>query len=256
MTTRGMTIVAVVAAAALLLLTGCASRRVTHSERTATEQFLLSKAAAEAVDKLSFDLLRGRRVYVDATYFAALDAQFVLGEMRARMLLAGVQLVESPEQAEVIAEVRSNGVGIDSTEFLLGFPSFGDVTPELAILKRTQQYGFASVAYVAYWAATGEAVANSGPFIGRTLRDDFWVFGIGPRSLGDIATIEPEEPPAPTPRATGATPVEAQLEEPAVPPELGPPIDPEQAPAGDAPSTQPRPAEPANQPRPGGAGAR
>jgi uncharacterized protein DUF6655 len=235
---------AILTAAAALLLPACASRKVSDSDRTATEQFLLSKAAAEAVDRLTFDLLRGRRVYVDATYFAALDAPFVMGEMRARMLLAGVQLVDTPDEAEVVAEVRSNGVGIDRTDFLLGFPSFGNVTPELALLKRTQQYGFASVAYVAYWAATGEAVANSGPFIGRTLRDDFWVFGIGPRSLGDIPTVEPEEPPAPTPRATGAVPPEAQLEEPIVPPELDPPVDPEAPPPGDAPSREPPGAAP------------
>ncbi len=236
------------AVAAAALLPACASRLITDSERTATEQFLLSKAAAEAVDRLTFDLLRGRRVYVDATYFAALDAPFVLGEMRARMLLAGVQLVDSPDKAEVIAEVRSNGVGIDRTDFLLGLPAFGEVTPELAILKRTQQYGFASVAYVAYWAATGEAVANSGPFIGRTLRDDFWVFGVGPRSLGDIPTVEPAEPPAPAPRASRAATPKSQLEEPIGPPEPEPPV-------GDNPGEQPRPAEPEPEspaPRPGG----
>lgn len=229
------------ALAALALLAGflpaCASRRVTDPERTATEQFLLSKAASEAVDKLTFDLLRGRRVYVDATYFAALDAPFVLGEMRARMLMAGVQLVPTPEQAEVIAEVRSDGVGVDRTDFLLGLPAFGNVTPELAILKRTQQYGFASVAYVAYWAQSGEAVANSGPFLGRALRDDFWVFGVGPRSLGDIATVEPEAPP--TPRTTGAVPTEARLEPPLNPRQPVRP-EPQQPPMQRAPREEPQ----------------
>jgi len=187
---------------------GCASARTTDPARTATEQFLLSQAAGEAVAQLSFDPLRGRRVYVDSTFFAASEQQFVLGELRARLLLSGVELMPTREEAEIVMEVRSGGVGIDRYDYLLGIPAlqfsgFGDgtgaagniplVTPELAIIKRIEQRGVASVAYVAYWRETGEVVANSGPFIGRTLRDDFWFFGIGPRSIGDIPPIEPPE---------------------------------------------------------------
>ena len=53
-------------------------------------------------------------------------------------------------------------------------------------MKSTKQRGFASVAFVAFWNDTGELIATSGPFIGRTFRDDFWFFGIGPRTVGDI----------------------------------------------------------------------
>lgn len=179
----------------------CASNRVTDPPRTATEQFLLSKAASEAVEELSFDVLRGRRVFVDTSYFAASEQAFVLGEVRAKLLLAGVQLARDVEEAQVVLEVRSGGVGIDRNDFLLGIPSLqlapGQnaatsaplVTPELALLKNRYQTGVASVSYVAYWADTGEVVASSGPFIGRSVRDDWWFFGAGPRSTGNIPTV-------------------------------------------------------------------
>jgi hypothetical protein len=60
-------------------------------------------------------------------------------------------------------------------------------TPELAIVKTTRQKGYASIAYIAYWADTGEVIASSGPFVGRTYREDLWIFGAGPRTTGNIA---------------------------------------------------------------------
>ena len=185
---------------------GCASTRVTDPPRTATEQFLLSKAAAEAVSQLSFDALRGRRVYVESLYFAASEQAFVLGELRAKLLESGAHLVRKIEDAQVVLEVRSSGVGIDRDDHLLGIPSFqaggtvtGDVggipllTPEIAITKSRYQVGIAGVSYVAYWAETGEIVAASGPFIGRSDRDDWWFFGFGPRSTGTIAPVQNAE---------------------------------------------------------------
>lgn len=191
-----------------LLLGACTSTiRVTDPPRTATEQFLLSQAAARAVEQLSMDGLRGRRVFVDAEYFAASELSFVLGELRARMLMGGVQLMPDRDRAQIIVEVRSGGVGIDKEDFLLGIPSIivnagSDdstatstplATPELAIVKNINQVGVASVAFIAYWKDTGEVVTTSGPYIGRTLRDDWWFFGFGPRTIGNIAPVEPEE---------------------------------------------------------------
>lgn len=190
----------------MAVLSGCISSiRSTDPARTATEQFLLSKAAARAVDQLSVEGLRGRRVFMDDEYFAAAEAKFVLGELRAKLLMGGAQLVPKRELAQIIVEVRSDGVGIDRSDFLLGIPSIlisagGEngtsgrtplVTPELAVLKNVNQVGVASVAFVAYWAETGEIVAASGPFIGRSMRDDWWIFGFGSRTIGDIPTTDP-----------------------------------------------------------------
>jgi hypothetical protein len=194
--------------ALLLLLGGCTSTiRVTDPPRTATEQFLLSKAAADAVEQLSVEGLRGRRVFLDSEYFAAAESAFVLGELRAKLLHGGVELVRFREDSQIILEVRSGGVGIDRSDFLIGIPSMlvragGDdtttttvpiATPELAIIKNINQVGVASVAFIAYWTDTGEVVASSGPYIGRTLREDWWFLGFGPRTVGNIPTTEPME---------------------------------------------------------------
>jgi len=182
--------------APLLALGACSSIRTTDPARTATEQFLLSKAARDAVDGLSFENLAGRKVFVDSTFFAASDQAFVLGELRAKLLLASVRLVQERNDAEVILEVRSAGVGIDRYDSLVGIaplPLISGVTgatplttPEVAITKNQDQRGVASVAYVAFWKETGDVVSSSGPTLGRSLRDDWWFFGFGPRTVGDI----------------------------------------------------------------------
>jgi hypothetical protein len=209
---------------------------VTDPERTATEQFLLSRAATEAVRQLSFGILRGRRVYVDTGYFAASDEAFVLGEVRAKLLLSGVQIAQTRDEAQVVLEVRSGGVGIDRNDYLLGVPAFqlvtgaavgpGLQTPELAVVQNRYQTGVASVSYVAYWKETGEVVASSGPFIGRSERDDWWFVGIGPRSRGDIAPIVSDGAPPATADDADADAADsvdaledAPLDQPVTPPE-------------------------------------
>lgn len=200
-----------VAGLTLVLMTGagCSTVRITDPSRTATEQFLLSGAAAEAVNRLNFDTLRGRTVYVEDGYFGASEKEFVIGLMRARMLLQGVRIAEVRENAEVVLEVRSGGVGIDRYGFLIGLPasvipasvwtgnedgsSYPVATPELSLLKNVDQRALAGVAYVAYWRDTGEVVATSGPYVGRAFRDDWWYFGVGPNSNGDIPPVRRTE---------------------------------------------------------------
>lgn len=185
---------------------GCATIRVTDPYRTATEQFLMSEAASRSIDKLNATALRDRKVFLDSTYLFTTGQQatpeqiFILGELRAKLLATGVRLVDKREESQIIVEVRSGGIGVDRQEFLIGIPGIsvpGGVggplpiaTPELAIVKSTRQYGFANVAIVAYWSDTGEWIVSSGPFIGRTAREDFWFLGLGPRTSGNISTTD------------------------------------------------------------------
>ncbi len=183
---------------------GCATIRVTDPPRTATEQFLMSEAIGKAVARLSVTGLRDRSVFVDSAYlyfeWPSQEQLFMLGELRARLLASGVRLVGDRKGAEIVLEVRSGGVGIDRLDYLLGIPAIympGAIsgvapiaTPELAIIKNTRQFGFASIAVVAMWSDTGEWLVSSGPFVGRTFRSDWWFFGYGPRTLGNIPTTE------------------------------------------------------------------
>lgn len=182
---------------------GCSTLRTTDPPRTATEQFLLNEASRRSIGQLGATPLRDRLVYVDTTYairgeYAPAETLFLIAELRAKLLEAGARMAGEREKADVIVELRIVGVGIDRIETLFGLPSVALnstssvassvplLTPELAILKRTRQYGFASIGIVAYWRDSGEIVTSSGPFVGRTSRDDFWILGWGPRTVGDI----------------------------------------------------------------------
>ncbi len=184
-------------------ISGCASIRITDPARTATEQFLLSQAAVKAVGLLSFEAIHGRKAFLDANNFSPAEKDFVLSEFRAKLLLSGVSIAPKKDDAEIIVEVRSGGVGIDRYESLFGIPSFAApassitsaislVTPEIAITKKIRQIGFASVSYIAYWTDTGEVVASSGPAIGKSNREDWWLFGFGPNTIGNIPPVDYE----------------------------------------------------------------
>jgi hypothetical protein len=197
---------------------GCASIRVTDPEHTASELYLENVASKLAIDQLSATVLRDRKVYLDSEYLTSAtqpsdQQQYMIGELRAKLLLTGVRLTQYRKDAEIIMELRSQGISVDHIEFLLGLPasSVGGIftgglaatTPELAILKTTKQHGFSSIAFIAYWADTGEVVAASGPYVGRTLRDDYWFFGYGPSTVGNVPPAQPapvesgvDQPPA------------------------------------------------------------
>jgi len=168
---------------------------------------LLNLAAQRSVEQLVTNPVRDRLVYVDTTYlivntthligdkYPKEENLFLVGELRAKLLESGARLTNDREAAQVVMEVRSLGVGIDRQDSLLGLPSLSlpgagagvpMVTPEIAILKRLRQRGYASIAYVAYWRDSGEIAASSGPFLGKTERDDFWILGFGPRTWGTI----------------------------------------------------------------------
>jgi hypothetical protein len=178
--------------------------RVTDPTATATQQYLTSEAVAKAIAQLSFDSLRGRRVYIDNSYLADAEKAFTSAEFRAAVLQAGAFLQPDRAKAEMIIEMRSNGIGIDSYQSLVGLPSIAGpptgagtgaisqaiVTPEIAITKNLKQIGFASLSYVAYWADTGEIVTGSGPYVGRTLREDWWFLGFGPRTIGNVPVVD------------------------------------------------------------------
>lgn len=188
-----------------LLVGGCSTIRVTDPARTATEQFLMSEAAREAVGQIAAGPLRDREVFIDERYFPSSDQVdiVVLGEFRAHLIMEGVRLVDHKDEAEIIVEVRTGGVGVDRDDSLIGIPAFAlpatvggagvgssVITPEVAITKTITQRGYAGIAYVAYFRDTSEVVAASGPYVGDTYREDWWFLGIGPNTLGDIPSVE------------------------------------------------------------------
>jgi hypothetical protein len=186
-------------------IVGCATIRTTDPPRTATEQFLVNEAARRSIGQLSAEALRDRLVFVDSSYMISsrypLEEQvFAVAELRSHLLEAGARLTNDRDAAAAIVEIRAVGIGIDRLESLLGIPSLviqqGNATqapiatPELALYKKTRQRGYASIAYVAWWRDTGELLTTSGPHVSRTFREDIWILGWGPRTVGNVPPAE------------------------------------------------------------------
>lgn len=201
----------------LLPAGGCATIRVTDPPRTADEEFLLSEAARKCVAQLNVDPLRDRLVWVETEFVFSttqpydqsfltnevrsprFENAYLVAELRARLLQSGVRLAQTKEQAQVVLEMRSGGLSINRTDFNLGVPavyipgssnsSFSSVvlsTPDLSLFKSIKQHGFGSIAFVAYWRDTGELLSVSGPFVGRTFRNDYFIFGFALPTIGNI----------------------------------------------------------------------
>jgi hypothetical protein len=164
---------------------------------------LISEAVTEAVAPLSFDALHGRQVFVDDRYFESTDKAFVLGELRAKLFRAGVQLAFDMRDAEIILEVRSPGWA--STATTASSASGHRARPAAAPTRRAfprassrrrwpssrrvRQVSFAGVAYVAYWPIRGKLSqfrAVDRRAYSRRLVD----LGFGPRTLGNIPPVD------------------------------------------------------------------
>jgi len=198
---------------------GCSTIRITDPYQTATQLFLESEATRRAVQQINVSHMRDRKVFVDTTYLSTVRENsdvlsfkqtpqpylFLIAELRAKLLLGGARLVEKREEAEIVVEARTGGISVDHEEMLLGLASITVptevvatvpfTTPELAVFKSTKQFGFASVAIVAYWRDTGEVQSSSGPFVGRTNREDYWLLGMSIGTLGNIPPTQKALPP-------------------------------------------------------------
>lgn len=204
MTIQRILLTITAATASVWWCSGCSSVRVTDPSATATQQYLTSEAVVKAISQLSFDSLRGRRVFVDNSYLGDAEKNFTTGEFRSSVLQSGALLLTDRAKAEIIIELRSNGIGIDRYESLVGLPSLAGppntggtgtvtqaiITPEIAISKNLKQIGYASLSYVAYWADTGEIVAAGGPYVGKTYREDWWFMGFGPQTVGNVPVAD------------------------------------------------------------------
>ena len=87
---------------------GCiAARTSLGPERIGEFEALLARAIRNSVAALDLSSLAGKSVYLDSTWFAGVDRQFALGELREAMLRAGARLVPDREAALLVAEPRS-----------------------------------------------------------------------------------------------------------------------------------------------------
>ncbi|MGH6996324.1 MAG: DUF6655 family protein, partial [Stellaceae bacterium] len=139
--------------------------RQTEPQRTATEEMLISSAADRAVGELKLDV-NGKAVFVDASNYKGLDAEYTIAAVHALILKDGARLTADRKVADVVVEMRNGAQSIDKREFLIGIPSFdvpiplaGSLTfPEIALYSRKEDIGVSKLTVADYSNATGASI--------------------------------------------------------------------------------------------------
>lgn len=174
-----------------LTVVGCASSRTSNTARTGTEQILLSNAIDRTLSNVSFDQMSGRKVFIDDKYLDSIDKGYVMGSLRHKTLAAGGSLAKSVDEADLVLEPRSGGVGTDSEDSFIGIPSLSVPglpisLPDIKLISRSTQLGTAKIGLVAYDPKTGTSFGLGGQTTAVTKHDDTYVFGMGPFRSGAV----------------------------------------------------------------------
>lgn len=177
---------------------GCGTTRTTNTQRTATEQLLVSDAIDRAVQAINFSPLAGQEVFFDDQHlYDVVDDAYLIGTLRQHLLASGCILKEDREQATFIVEPRAGAIGTDNYDLLFGLPATNvpqftllaalpPAIPEIPIAKRRNQRGVAKIAVFAYRRETGEPAWQSGIATEVSTANDVWVLGAGPFKRGTI----------------------------------------------------------------------
>ncbi len=181
---------------ALALLAGLASgcvnkQRMTQPAQSVGEQLLLSTAIDRTLSELDMEAigrLKGFKVYLSTTYLRALDQEYLIGSLRDLLFSSGVLVVDDPEQAQMIVEVRSGANSLDSATVTAGIaedqalpnPVTGApvALPELALFKKENNVSVTTVALVAYHANTRVHVFSSGTLLGGAYDRHYQILGL------------------------------------------------------------------------------
>ncbi len=175
-------------------LLGCSSFRETLPARSATEQVLISTAGDRAVTDLETRWAIGKSVLIATENLDAYDQKYLVQRLRQAVLDAGAILVSERDRADVVLEVASGGLSVDSGQFLLGIPTMevpipfaGSVTlPEIALFKQVSVVGKAKLLCTAIDADEGHLFAATPVTYGRARRRFWWVLLLGPFEGGDM----------------------------------------------------------------------
>ena len=178
----------------IVAVTGCASTVTSNTARTAKEQILLSEAIDQSLAKVDFSPMNRQKVYVEEKYLECVDKTYVVGSVRHRIMRAGGTIAGKAEDATVVMELRSGGVGTDTSESYLGTPEIalpGMLTvPEIRIIEKKSQFGFAKLGIVAYDASGDQILGSGGVTLAQSDDNNVTAFGIGPFQSGSLVRIQ------------------------------------------------------------------
>ena len=173
-----------------LLFCGCTSVKTTNTARSSTEQMLVSNAIDQALNKVDFQAFSGHSVFVEEKYFDCVDKAYLLGSIRHRLIQVGALLMDKVDEAQLVVEPRSGGVGTGDSETFLGIPEItlpGMLTlPEIRMATRSQHVGVAKIGILAYERTTRRPLGIGGVTLAKSDDNNLSIFGVGPFQSGSV----------------------------------------------------------------------
>jgi hypothetical protein len=172
-------------------LAGCASMKESDTARTGLEQLLISNAVDQSLAKVDFRPVSGAKVFLKTDLLDCVDKNYVMLTTRSKLLANHCTLVDKAEDAEIIMEIASGGVGTDRTELVVGTPEIplglmGSV-PKVNFYERKKAMGTAKLAIIAMDAKSKQPIINSGFSLARSDHQHWSVMGSGPVLSGSVA---------------------------------------------------------------------
>jgi len=210
------------------LLCGCFTAKQSEPPRTATELLLLSTASDNAMKDVNLTWLRGKKIFVEEKYFEGIDKGYAISLIRDHLSSAGALLMKTDDKADVIVEIRSGGLGMNTSATLFGIPTLtipvplsGPLqTPEIAFYKSDKADSIGKFALYAYVRETGEHIASQGPMSGYAHFYFYKIFGIKWKRTN---IPELKKHPYPEGRMPNETPVDVKIPENKTPDAKAPP---------------------------------
>jgi len=185
-------VAALAVAAFALSATGCATTSSSDTARTGMEQLLISDAIDRSIAKIDLRPLAGKSVYVDPQYLDCVDKGYVVSSLRHRVMTSGARLATKAEEADLIAEIRSGGVGTDRQESYVGTPNISlpgispVEIPEIKFWNRDRQLATAKIGLAIYDAKTLTPLGMGGMSLARSDDSNTFLMGVGPWQNGSV----------------------------------------------------------------------
>lgn len=172
--------------------TGCASMKESDTARTGLEQLLISNAVDQSLAKVDFTPIGGAKVHLKTDLLDCVDKNYIILSTRAKLLVSQCVLMDKADEADVVLEIASGGVGTDRTDLTVGSPEIplglmGSI-PKVNIYERKKAMGTAKLVMVATDTKSKQAVINSGFSLARSDHQHWTMMGTGPVLSGSVAT--------------------------------------------------------------------
>lgn len=161
------------------------------TSRTGLEQLLISNAVDRSLDKVDFRPIAGAKVHLKTDLLDCVDKNYIILATKSRLLATQCTLADKPEDADVVVEVASGGVGTDRTETIVGTPEIplglmGSI-PKVNFYERNKAMGTAKLSILATDVKTKQPVINTGFALARSDHQHWTMFGAGPVLSGSVA---------------------------------------------------------------------